>query len=121
MNEIRAFDSAYPGSMSQRNDGYYVERNDHKSMAAALVELISSRDRELEDLRGAITQLEAENAELRVKLDAIYNAEPDAYGVEDSYGYYEAFDSELDAWNAGTSGQSPVLLIIKPAREGDKP
>ncbi|MBU0601101.1 MAG: hypothetical protein KKD25_01710 [Gammaproteobacteria bacterium] len=51
---VRAFESAYPGSMFERKDGYYVERNDHKSMAAALVELISSRDRELDDLRDAI-------------------------------------------------------------------
>lgn len=51
---VRAFDSAYPGSMFERKDGYYVERNDHKSMAAALVELIASRDRELEDLRDAV-------------------------------------------------------------------
>ena len=75
MNEIRAFDSAYPGSMSQRNDGYYVERDDHKSMAAALVELIGSRDRELDDLRDAITQLESENYELRAKLDAAIDRE----------------------------------------------
>lgn len=48
---VKSFDTAYPGSMVERIDGYYVERNDHKSMAAALVELIASRDRELEDLR----------------------------------------------------------------------
>lgn len=51
---VRAFDSAYSGSMFERKDGYYVERNDHKSMAAALVELIAVRDRELEDLRDAV-------------------------------------------------------------------
>lgn len=51
---VKAFESAYPGSMFERKDGYYVERNDHKSMAAALVELIESRDRELEDLRESV-------------------------------------------------------------------
>ncbi len=54
---VKAFDTAYPGSMCEREDGYYVERNDHKSMAAALVELIASRDREIEDLREAVIQL----------------------------------------------------------------
>ena len=54
MSAVRSFESAYPGSMFERRDGYYVERNDHKSMAAALVELIASRDRELDDLRDAV-------------------------------------------------------------------
>ncbi len=53
-NIPRTFDTAYPCSMVERKDGYYIERNDHESMAAALVELIASRDRELEDLRGAL-------------------------------------------------------------------
>lgn len=51
---IKAYDTAYPGSMMPRADGYYLERNDHKSMAAALIELIASRDREIEDLRDAL-------------------------------------------------------------------
>lgn len=51
---VKAFDTAYPGSMVARGDGYYVERNGHRSMAAALVELIASRDREIEDLRDAL-------------------------------------------------------------------
>lgn len=51
---VKAFDTAYPGSMVERCDGWYVERTDHKSMAAAMVELIASRDREIEDLREAL-------------------------------------------------------------------
>jgi hypothetical protein len=57
---VKAFDSAYPGSMCERVDGYYIERNDHKSMAAALLELIASRDREIEDLRYTIDLMRAE-------------------------------------------------------------
>lgn len=51
---VRAFDSAYPGSMFERKDGCYVERDDHKSMAAALVELIAARDRTIDDLNDAV-------------------------------------------------------------------
>lgn len=51
---LRTFDSAYPGSMFERVDGGYVERDDHKSLAAALVAQIDSRNREIEDLREAI-------------------------------------------------------------------
>lgn len=53
----KAFDSAYPGSMVERHDGYYICRNDHVSLAAALVELIASRDREIDDLRSALKQV----------------------------------------------------------------
>lgn len=48
------WDTAYPGSMSERNDGYFLRRDDHKSLAAALIELIDSRDHEIEDLRDGI-------------------------------------------------------------------
>lgn len=51
---ITAFDTAYPGSMTERNDGYYLRRDDHKSLAVGLVELIASRDREIEDLRASV-------------------------------------------------------------------
>ena len=44
------WDSAYPGSMRERDDGFYIRRDDHASLAAGLVELIASRDREIEDL-----------------------------------------------------------------------
>ncbi|MGH7462816.1 MAG: hypothetical protein ACREMA_17555 [Longimicrobiales bacterium] len=50
----KGWDSAYPGSMAQRNDGYFLRRDDHTSLAAALVELIASRDREIDDLREAV-------------------------------------------------------------------
>ena len=38
---VRAFDSAYPGSMFDKPHGEYVERGDASSLAAALLELIA--------------------------------------------------------------------------------
>lgn len=51
---VRAFDSAYPGSMCERAGGYYVERDDYKSMATALIDLIALRDRTIDDLNDAV-------------------------------------------------------------------
>ena len=56
---VRAFDSAYPGSMFERNDGYYVKRKDAASLAAALLEQIHERDRDIEDAQFALDQLRA--------------------------------------------------------------
>lgn len=55
----KGYDSAYPGSMHERNDGDYLCRNDHVSLASALVELIASRDREIADLRDALEEAQA--------------------------------------------------------------
>lgn len=71
---IQAYDSAYPGSMVDRDDGYYLCRNDHKSLAAGLVELIASRDRELEDLRDTSERLHAANVELAEALKGMDEA-----------------------------------------------
>lgn len=65
---IKAFNSAYPGSMCERTDGDYVERKDATSLAAALLEQIHSRDRDIEDTQAAAIRLE--NA-LRVLVGVI--------------------------------------------------
>jgi hypothetical protein len=51
---VVAFDSAYPGSMSERADGNYVLRSDAPSLAAALLEQIAAQDRRLEDAERAL-------------------------------------------------------------------
>ena len=48
---LKGFDSAYPGSMHERDEGRYLERDDHKSLAAGLIELIDSKNLEIVDLR----------------------------------------------------------------------
>lgn len=55
---VRAFDSAYPGSMFERNDGYYVERKDVASLAAAMLEQIHARDRDIEDWQATAIRME---------------------------------------------------------------
>lgn len=56
--QIKSFEPAYPGSMVERHDGYFLQRDDHKSLAGALVDLIASRDREIEDLRSHVASLQ---------------------------------------------------------------
>ncbi len=57
MDKVKAFDSAYPGSMFEGANGDYIRRDDHVSLAASLVELIASRDRDAEDLRETIKHI----------------------------------------------------------------
>ncbi len=57
---MKAFDSAYPGSMVERIDGHYVLRDDYISLAAALVHAITTRDRAIEDLQGLVERLKAD-------------------------------------------------------------
>jgi len=64
---VVAYDSAYPGSMCERENGRYIDRDDQNSLAAALVELIASRDREIEDLRYVLA-IEKQDAARYLKL-----------------------------------------------------
>ena len=70
MTVIKAFDSAYPGSMFERKDGGYVERDDHNSLAAALIYQIDSRNRDIEDLRTTL-----ENYDRLTRPDWVADAE----------------------------------------------
>lgn len=54
---LHAFDSAYPGSMSERADGHYVERDDVPSMLAALLERDREQTDRIEDLEEALRQI----------------------------------------------------------------
>lgn len=61
---MRAFSSAYPGSMFEREDGDYIERSDAASLAEALLEIVKKGSDRMEDLA-------AQLAEANVDLDFI--------------------------------------------------
>lgn len=84
----RAFDTAYPGSMSEKPHGDYIFREDVHSLAAALVERIHELERKVEDLNEMVHQPLVKSApEL---LAAVEEALEFAEGYEDvvdgSYG-----------------------------------
>lgn len=54
MKAIEAYDSAYPGSMSKREDGSFIRREDADSLAGALLAMVKSGDRAAEDLQAAL-------------------------------------------------------------------
>jgi hypothetical protein len=51
---VVAFNSAYPGSMSPREEGDYIERTDATSLAGALLEQIAGLTRQVEDLTAVV-------------------------------------------------------------------
>lgn len=75
MREPKYFDSAYPGSMSERKDGSYVEREDSQSLALALLENLYAAQRDAEDWKDQAiaweNQFHAETAALQCKIDAL--------------------------------------------------
>ncbi len=80
---IKAFDSAYPGSMFEKPRGSYVERDDAKSLAAALLEIIATEKRsasdlldELQESRDEFHALKAQRDELLAGLERIANPIP---------------------------------------------
>ena len=68
---IRGFDSAYPGSMSEREDGGYVQRDDPRSLAGALLELVRSGDRAARNLLDDLDQAAAELAKANAQRDSL--------------------------------------------------
>ena len=68
---VRAFDSAYPGSMFDKPHGEYVERGDASSLAAALLELVAKHKRDAEDFEDALKQEKAERNALRAEVALI--------------------------------------------------
>ena len=68
---VRAFDSAYPGSMFDKPHGEYVERGDASSLAAALLELVAKHKRDAEDFEDALKQEKAERDALRAEVELI--------------------------------------------------
>lgn len=68
---VRAFDSAYPGSMFDKPHGEYVERGDASSLAAALLELVAKHKRDAEDFEDALKQEKAERDALRAEFERL--------------------------------------------------
>ena len=68
---VRAFDSAYPGSMFDKPHGEYVERGDASSLAAALLELVAKHKRDSEDFEDALKQEKAERDALRAEVERL--------------------------------------------------
>ena len=68
---VRAFDSAYPGSMFDKPHGEYVERGDASSLAAALLELVAKHKRDAEDFEDALKQEKAERDALRAEVERL--------------------------------------------------
>lgn len=74
-HSVKSYDSAYPGSMSEREDGGYIQRDDAGSLAGALLALVESGDRAAEDLQGAVESLE----------DQLKNMKDFAQDIQDTY------------------------------------
>lgn len=68
MKKIEAYESAYPGSMFEREDGGFVRRDDAESLAGSLLALIKSGDHAAEDLRDALTKAENDRWKFRQAL-----------------------------------------------------
>ncbi len=54
--QFKAYESAYPGSMSERDDGLYVRRDDPHSLAVALLGIVGHQGRQIEDLEAALKE-----------------------------------------------------------------
>jgi hypothetical protein len=50
---MKAYESAYPGSMCERRDGDYIRRDDLDSLLEAIRELVTEHKRTAEDLSDA--------------------------------------------------------------------
>lgn len=74
MSAITAYSTAYPGSMSVKVDGDYIERTDAASLAGALSEQIATLKREADDFDAALHALAADNAALRATCDELLAA-----------------------------------------------
>lgn len=76
---LRAYESAYPGSMFERADGGYIERDDAESLASGLLALIKSGDRAAEDAGDALAQANLDLVKVKAQRDAILPALEAAY------------------------------------------
>lgn len=61
---MKAYQTAYPGSMMESADGAYVRRDDPESLAAALLECVRREQERSDNLTGALDDaaVELENA-----------------------------------------------------------
>lgn len=91
MKAIEAYDSAYPGSMHQREDGSFIRREDADSLAGALLALVKSGDRATEDLQDALAETKKEADRLRSALQLFILA---------GFGNSTDFHKQMDAYHA---------------------
>lgn len=66
MRKPKFWHSAYPGSMSEKDDGNYVDRDDNESLARTLVGNIAHLERELEAWQDSDIRLRAERDKLKM-------------------------------------------------------
>jgi hypothetical protein len=76
VSTVKAYDTAYPGSMFPRSGstGGYVERDDAASLAAALLEQIAASQSKAELATDALNAAHADNARLRAANAALTEA-----------------------------------------------
>lgn len=71
---LRAFESAYPGSMFEKSHGDYIERDDSQSLAYALLEIIAERKRQKDDIAEAFEIVCQERDALKAQRDELLAA-----------------------------------------------
>ncbi len=81
MKAIEAYDSAYPGSMFEREDGGFIRRDDAESLAGSLLAFIKSGDRaagDLQDERDELLRMNAQQSatitQMRMERDDLLGA-----------------------------------------------
>lgn len=66
MRKPKFWQSAYPGSMFEKEDGNYVDRDDNESLARTLVGNVAQLERELESWQDSDIRLRAERDKLKM-------------------------------------------------------
>ncbi len=109
MKAIEAYDSAYPGSMHQREDGSFIRREDAESLAGALLALIKSGDRAAEDLHDALTEEKKDAARYRWLRD-VGDATWRPFALREGYSAAQAdaaIDAAMKTPNGDVTGLAP--------------
>jgi hypothetical protein len=94
-----AFESAYPGSMFEREDGGYIRRDDADSLANSLLALIKSGDRAASDSNDALKQMDAGFSIIKSQRDKLLAALKSAvYAIKgrEHTGSYDALIKEVE-------------------------
>lgn len=117
---MNTYDTAYPGSMMPRGDrGTYLDRNDHVSLAEALLEAIAEKGRCIADLEFAHQQLGIIAQERGAKIDELKaKLEPDMFwnDADPEMASSSIYDVVNDAFNDGTVNAGDVMTIQQAVR-----
>ena len=68
MNKLKLYSSVYPGSMTLREDGSYVDCEDNPGLTLALLRNIENLNKQVEDWRDSAIASEKLVIELQQKL-----------------------------------------------------